>query len=146
MAGRTYTPTPKTLGDILRGERSRGFQNTAVIGGLDLFLRRWADVFGPLLGDIDSYSDLPPRLREEWATDTMRRINALQDDNGDAPPVSHAARPPNTPVAKATRRSPGVVARTPLSLDGDVAELSAVTKRTLPALQRMGMSNIEDLL
>ena len=146
MAGRTYTPTPNTLGDILREERSRGFKNTAVIGGLDVFLRRWADVFGPLLGDIDSYSDLPPRLREEWATDTMRRINALRHDNGDAPPVTDAAGPPKTPAAKATRRPTRAPAKTPLSLDTDVAELAAVTKRNLPALQRMGMSNIEDLL
>ncbi len=103
MAGRTYTPTPNTLGDILREERSRGFQNTVVIGGLDLFLRRWVGEFGQLIGNIASYSDLPPRLREEWATDTMRRINASQGVKVDAPPVTETAGPPKTPTTKAMR-------------------------------------------
>ena len=146
MAGRTDTPTPKTLSDILRRERSRGFQNTAVIGGLDLFLRRWTGVLGPLLGDIASYSDLPPRLREEWATDTMRRINALQVEDDDAPQKTDSAVPPKTPRAKAAQRPQRSVAVTPLSLDTDVAQLAAVTKRNLPALQRMEISKIEDLL
>ena len=56
----------QSLGKILRQERTGGFQDTTVIGGLDRFLQRWAAELAPVLGEFSSYSVLTKTQREEW--------------------------------------------------------------------------------
>ena len=56
-----------SLEKILRQEKSRGFQDTTVIGGLDRFIQRWSDELQTVLEDQVSYSVLTPPQREDWA-------------------------------------------------------------------------------
>ena len=64
MSHKSYRIEP--LYKILEQEKASGFRDTTVIGGLDLFLQRWADDLKPILGEFSSYSILTPLQRKKW--------------------------------------------------------------------------------
>ena len=52
-----------SLYNILRRERERGFDDRAVIGGLDAFLQRFSDDLAAYIGDSTPYSGMSPEQR-----------------------------------------------------------------------------------
>ena len=75
--------------NILKLEESKGFQNTAVMGGLDRFLERNASAIADISGDgagIPSvpYRDMTPPQRREWAGRWLARLGG----EGEAGPRS----------------------------------------------------------
>ena len=119
---------------ILRQEQASGYQDETVVGGLDLFLRRWADELGPVLGELTSYSTITPVQRQTWADALLARLAESPLDE----PEPRRAPKPRTPPAK--RRSRAV------SLQDDVTRLKGVLDKNLAKLQRLGVQRIEDLL
>ena len=75
--------------NILKLEESKGFQNTAVMGGLDRFLERNASTIADIAGDGDGipsvpYSDMTPSQRREWVGQWLVRLG----NKGNAGPPS----------------------------------------------------------
>jgi uncharacterized protein Usg len=62
------------LRKVLDLEKSKGYNNTAVFGGLDKFLERWTDKFK---GDLPSpsYAYLSVNDREEWVERIQKQLN-----------------------------------------------------------------------
>ena len=62
--------------NILSLEESRGFDNSAVLGGMDRFIQRWSREMADHLSDPDlarnlaqaTYSSMSPEARSHWAT------------------------------------------------------------------------------
>ena len=130
----------QSLHRILEHEQEGGFQDAAVVGGLDLFLRRWECELGPLLGGLASYSVLTPSQRESWAVDVLAKLGS--GTSGKAREVAApTARPPSWPK---TRRKPSG----PVSLDDSIYSLKGYTPKVLSRakLKRLGMETVGDLL
>ena len=64
----------ESLVKILRREQATGFEDSAVIGGLDRFLQQAEEELVPLLGPIKSYAALPQEQRERWTAAALRRL------------------------------------------------------------------------
>ena len=120
-----------SLRKILLQERAAGFCDTIVIGGLDLFLRRWASELGPELGAIGSYSALSSSERERWAEAVLANAPA-------APPGGRGGARRRKAGNKKTPREVG--------LDTDAAVLKGVAKQTVPKLKRLGVATVGDLI
>ncbi len=83
-------PWQDILGNILRLEESRGFDDHAVVGGLDKFVQRWAaEMAGHLANPalieqltVASYAGMSPEERRRW---TSRWRAALAESQREAP-------------------------------------------------------------
>ena len=161
---------PDSFRKILTLEESKGFDDTAVIGGLDRFLRLQATDITTLAGYGDNkelldvcYADLTPSQRQEWVSRWLSNLGA--DDEGvhelttsrtdtagsprvkgkataKAPASAGAKRATaqNGPPAKPAPVLPG------LTLDSPVDRLRGVDSRLSARLSRLGVSSIRDLL
>ena len=69
------------LRKILAKEEEDGYEDRAVIGGLDRFLSRHAEELRSSLGEVSPYSVLTPAERRSWASETLGRIRALGLDS-----------------------------------------------------------------
>ena len=123
-------PSRDSLRKILDLERSSGFQDSAVIGGLDRFLRHWSSELRPLLGGLGSYSILTPIQREDWVREAETKLT---------PP---GGRPARAARGRGRPRKPVVA----IGLDAGVAALKGVRTQTVGKLKRLGVETVEDLL
>ena len=124
----------ESLRKILRQEQAGGFHDATVFGGLDRFLRRWADEIGPALGDLGAYSVLTPPQRETWANDVLARLpDAASPGDGRAHSRSNARAP---------RKRPGPR----VSPDDDIARLRGVSTHNMSKLKRLGVEKVRDLV
>ena len=156
---------PDALRKILDLERNTGFQNKAVVGGLDAFLKRQARHLAPLAGDGDpkgllnvTYDELSPEDRAAWIERWLSRLDrgaqptpvessaADPDIDAGTPPARTAA----SPRAEATPSTAGaaVSSRPPLgvSLDSPVDRLRGVDKKTTERLAKLEVATVRDLL
>ena len=93
----------ESLRKIIGLEAGQGFNDRAVIGGLDRFRGRWQAEMEALAGDSanasallrQNYADMPPQQREAWAADWLRLL-------GQDIPLP----PPRRPADDAPRREP----------------------------------------
>lgn len=146
----------RTFANILRLERQQGFRDRAVIGGLDVFIRRWNAELGPVQGSSSSYSDMSAEERRRWAEDTLAGIE------GKAQSAVSSRRSANTPSAttapaspkpkanggrkRQMRRASRKVDTTPIKLSDDVSRLGSVNSRTKSRLNNLGIKTIEGLI
>ena len=138
-------PNPKeTLYRILIQERSKGFPDTIVMGGLDRFLERFVDELQPFLRDHLSYRDMAPDQRESWIDETLPKIRGANTATGEprrAPVVTQKTQP--APRKSAPRKTKPAE---PLKLTDDVSRLKGAARQTVPRLKRMGIERVGDLL
>ena len=128
----------ESLGKILRLEKESGFRDSTVVGGMDRFLDRWAEVIRPALGDLGPYSALTPEQRERWVDRALGRLPAMAGEGTGQPTGTHrdgGTRP------RASRRPPPR-----LSLDDEVTRLKGVSTRNLTKLKRLGVARVRDLV
>ena len=127
----------ETLKKVLSLEKSKGYKNTAVVGGLDRFLVRWMEgrasetLIEPLPG---GYADLKAAQRQKWIEDTLRAL-----ETGEAPPKKKATRAREKPSAK-------VDLAPEHTLVSPVSVLPRVTPAVEAKLNRLGVHTIRDLL
>jgi ATP-dependent DNA helicase RecG len=150
------TSALETLGKILRLEQEQGYNNKAVIGGLEALAKTWpveavkenpattpvVEQIAALLRDYGSLSD--PAARQARVVEVLDRLAACHELIA-APP----ARPsPPAKAAEAVRPAPSPprTSTSRLGLDSPVTVLSGVGKTQAKRLQRLGVSNIYDLL
>lgn len=120
----------ESLRRILVHEKEGGFMDSAVIGGLDLFLHRWTNELSSVLGVLNSYSVLTRPKRESWVNDVLVRL-----DGSDSPHSKVKAR-----RIKNNKTSPTV------ALSNNVTCLSGISTQNLRRLQRLGVETVEDML
>ena len=128
-----------SLVKILAQERRSGFRDSAVIGGLDIFLQRWAGELAPALGSVKSYSVLTPSERESWSEAVLERVRASAGPKPEDVPDRPAPRRRRSSKARARPREP-------VRLDSEVTLLKGVSKRNSTKLKRIGVRTIEDLI
>ena len=132
----------ESLHKILQHERAGGFEDSAVIGGLDRFLQRWATELEPVLGEFSSYSVLTPDQRETWAEKTLPLL-------ADGDPLMGSKARRRTPSQASRRAASGKRAKKPppaVTLDDDVRRIKGVSTQHLPRLKRLGVETVRDLL
>ena len=158
---------------ILEGEQRNGFNNRAVVGGLDRFLDHWSEdlaVFAektpamPALPGL-TYAALSPAEREQWAGQWLAILNGGQSipaaeaavpespppQSDTAMPGRNAAKgetPPQSAAAKPRRRVADKQTAPPRSLtvDDSVTNLKRVDEKLAAKLSRLEVETIRDLL
>jgi len=130
---------------ILELERSKGYSDTAVYGGLDRFLERCADALAKALGRPDltpellgaDYAGKEVQERREWVARWMAALEG-------APPHAVEEEAPSLPTGRPhARHRPPAPGET---LDSAATALWGVNKATAARLQRLGVRTIRDLL
>ena len=141
-----------SLYNILRRERERGFDDRAVIGGLDAFLERFSDDLAAYTEVSARYADMPPGERSEWATRVVRRMRdagvSARSGNGASPtdPKAAPARAEKQPTKRerAPRKPPSPPR--PLEMSDDVTLIKGVWKKLLPRLHKLDVKTVGDLV
>ena len=145
----TVTPQAiRSLYNILREERVRGFDDRAVIGGLDGFLNRFAADLEPFLGGVKSYASLTINERSEWSRQTVERMRAAASGSATSM-ASGASGPPETPNGPPSARpKPRKSASSdgPLRISDEVTRMKGVWRKMEPRLENLGVSTVGDLV
>ena len=135
----------RSLYNILREERARGFHDTAVIGGLDGFLVRHASDLEPYLGGIASYASLTEEERSEWSRQTVQRMRAVTSVTDKPESTSPRQEPSRQSRPAGQPRKPPSPNR-PLRLSDDVTLMKGVWRRMEPRLESIGVNRVGDLV
>ncbi len=160
----------ENLRKVLQLERSRGFDDGAVIGGLDAFLGRYLGdnpqpLGRPVWAVIQSlprrgYAALRPAERQRWAEELLAALGSRSASastrSGSETRVDAAPRKPAAPGRKkaataVAQRPRSMKGRSPApgsqaSLDSSIATLKGVSRATAARFARLGVETIRDLL
>ena len=135
----------RSLYNILREERARGFDDKAVIGGLDGFLERFDADFKPFLGDLTSYASLTARERSEWSRKTVERMRAATGGNSEPGPTHPSSESERSSTARRQPRKPPA-SKLPLKMSDEVTRMKGVWRRMEPRLGHLGVNTVGDLV
>ena len=141
------------LHKVLELERAKGYADTAVIGGLDKFLRRWAAqalesiTSPPLMAefrrlrlDDPRYASLNQPQRRKWLADIFTFLESLKTEKAEV-------KPPPKKAAPAPRRRPAAAPESgEISLDLPVTALKGVSTAMAAKFKKLGVQTIHDLL
>ena len=138
-------------------EESRGFDNTAVMGGLDRYIQTWTEEMTARLSGLRTASDLldNPYLgmtaeeRGKWAgrwRDLLDGDSSGSDVGGSHPPEAKNPQP-STPSEPAKKPAPRQ-ASTPggLTVDSPVDRLRGVDTKLAARFKRLEVTTVRDLL
>ena len=150
------------LRKILELECEKGYVDSAVIGGLDRFLRRWA---GQAIESITSpyllshfqrlhltnsnYASLTEQQRREWVNETFDFLSEAERVGAEKGEVELPKESivPSPPVA--SRRSLGAKRQSVMaaqSIDSPITTLRGVSSSLAVKFNRLGVKTIRDLL
>ena len=136
----------RSLYNILRQERDRGFDDSAVIGGLDAFLKRSSADLSGVLGDIPAYGSMTPAERSNWADGAVGHIRKHLTDSG-------LARAPSRPESSTSpaRLSPkprprSQATRASLKMSDGVTSIKGVWRKNASRLESIGVHTVRDLI
>ena len=141
-----------SLYNILRRERERGFDDRAVIGGLDAFLERFSDDLAAYIVDSTRYAEMSPEQRSDWAAQVVGRMReagvSVRSGSGPSSPApsnapARAEKP--APRRKSAPRKPPAPRR-PLEMSDDVTVLKGVWQKLLPRLHKLDVKTVGDLV
>jgi len=151
-------PTLEKLSKILNLEEQTGFQNQAVIGGLDKFADHWQSEAAAECPDSDGqalveqvaglmrkYSDRPTLEGRQETVNTIRRMMERIAESPSAPQAQAepGARPqPDSPAPPLPREQ----TRAGLGLDAPVTRMVGISDAYAEKLERLGVRTIGDLL
>jgi len=146
----------ESLRKILQLERGKGYTDTAVIGGLDRFLHRWAGQalesitnpqllshFRRLRLDDSKYASLTKPRRERWLEGVLEFLSEIErsEVDSEARPSPESAAPP------APRRRPSTRQKAAgESLDAPITAIKGVSTSLAAKFKRLGVATVRDLL
>ena len=155
---------------ILKLEESKGFNNTAVIGGMDRFLQRLASDFAaisnPALLTVP-YGAMGHSERKEWVGHAVAALESPSPESGSLAdagaqqPAGHTADTPGDPLPglrAVDAPAPPLPAPSPLppmkripvpagvTVDSPVDRLRGVDTKISARLRKLGVSTIRELL
>ncbi|HEY90786.1 MAG TPA: ATP-dependent DNA helicase RecG, partial [Dehalococcoidia bacterium] len=142
------------LRKILELEHSRGYSDTAVIGGLDRFLRNWG---GPVMASINDrstlktfrklhldkpdYASLTEQQRQQWAEKVLAFMDELENE-GETEPRTRAA-PKTSRTAPRTKKPRPLVNTT---LESQITSVRGISSTMATRFNKLGVSTVRDLL
>jgi ATP-dependent DNA helicase RecG len=141
------------LRKVLELESAKGYADTAVIGGLDKFLRRWSAqamasiTTPPLLADFKRlrfddprYASLTKEQRRKWLADILVFLDSMKTEKSEL-------KPPTKKVAPSRKRQAAVTPKvTGQSLDLPITSLQGVSTAMAAKFRRLGVQTIRELL
>lgn len=152
--GRSFPVDTSPLRKILELEQARGYSDSAVIGGLDRFLRNWsgslvASLTSPrLMGRLcrlglenPAYASLTPQERRHWARDLLALLDELERGQRKQPQPGNAPKANRPRTAVKPSPPPGDV-----SLDSPISALKGVSSSLSSRFGRLGVTTLRDLL
>ena len=142
------------LRKILELEHKKGYIDSAVIGGLDRFLRNWAgqaveSISNPQLLNRfpqlhlvnPDYASLTKQQRKEWVKsvlDFLAEVERIEGGKGEAKPPPIISRPPPRTRAQAT-----VVSQ---SIDSPITVIRGISSSLAAKFNKLGVKTVRDLL
>ena len=169
----TGTPHwPEVFRRVIALEAERGFNNSAVIGGMDRFRHHWRSDLEALLGPATeggfllqrSYSEMDGAEREQWSSRWLQIIGGghlaapisapfvstagpARSNGPSNSAETHLADAPEEESSTGTEGKPAF--RSPpsgLTVDDPVGMLKGVSDRTATRLERLDVLTVRDLL
>jgi ATP-dependent DNA helicase RecG len=147
----------ESLQKILALECEKGYTDTAVIGGLDKFLRRWAgqtieSITSPQLVanfrrlhlDASNYASLTKQQRKQWLDEVfafLSEVERIEAEKGEVKPSKESVAPP-----VASRRSLVGQRVAGQSLGSPITALKGVSTSLAAKFNRLGVKTVRDLL
>ena len=141
------------LRKILELEHSRGYSDSAVIGGLDRFLGNWS---GPAMASIpsrralsrfrklgldkSSYDSLTVEQRQQWARDVLDFLTELEHEGEGKPGPGTARKADRSPRARHPKVS------TDISPDSPITSVKGISSALASKFGKLGVTTIRDLL
>ena len=151
-----------SLRNILHLEESRGYDNRAVVGGLDKFLQRWSPEMASHLTDPalvhqlteSSYSLMSTEQRRHWVGSWRTVLDSVRtgteiSPSEETPPVKPPGRTYPKPAPTKGAAAKTIKHRRPpagLTVDSPVSRLRGVDSKTAGRLSRLGVQSVRDLL
>ena len=146
----------ESLHKILELEQKKGYDNTAVMGGLDRFLKSWAGQvaeaipdrrlrhrFQQLLTKVD-YASLSVAQRGEWVDSVLNLMAEMEGSPSvEAKPEEKILAPPRK------RKVPAVKSAAPVSgygLDSPITAVKGISTSLATKFGKLGVKTIRDLL
>ena len=145
------------LRKVLELECEKGYADTAVIGGLDRFLHRWAgqavesittshllSQFRRLHLDASNYASLTKQQRKQWMDEVfafLSKVESTEAEKGEVKQLEESV------VSPTPRRRPSVGQRVAAqSLDFPITVLKGVSTSLAAKFNRLGVKTVRDLL
>ncbi len=135
-------PGLDTLKKVLSQERALGFQDKAMIGGLDSFLERWRGMKVDGVTIPDSYKDLEVRERRMWIEGALA---TLGKGSGEGKVVGEPAAKPKPARKPPAKPKPETRGEAP-DLADPVTALKGVQDATAKRLAKLGVATVRDLI
>jgi ATP-dependent DNA helicase RecG len=152
--GRTLPMNVEPLRKILELECKKGYVDSAVIGGLDRFLRNWAgqavesitasqllNLFNKLHLVNSDYASLTKEQRQEWINSLLgflARLEHGEEKRGEAKLIPLNRR--STPRVRANRTVPNQ------SIDSPVTIIRGISSSMAARFNKLGVTTVRDLL
>ena len=155
---KTLTQQLEILQKVLRLERRKGFNDTAMTGGLEAFVRKSAEeaeqlghgieIFRELSLTLGDYAELPESVRPARVSEAERIIRTVPGvspmDDDPAESASHQAVAPASQRKQATpRRRPAVQLA---SLDDPISKIPGVGENREEQLRTLGVRTVREML
>ena len=144
--------------NILKLEESHGFDNKAVMGGLDKFVARWTDEMGAHgVSDEDfllkeSYNSMSAKLREQWVIQWREALGGPPDPNRQPKPTAKPSKKKAAIKKSSSKKTPAekkTAYKAPpaeVTVDAPVDRLRGVDTKLSARLKRLDVETIRDLL
>ncbi|HXY74277.1 MAG TPA: DNA helicase RecG, partial [Dehalococcoidales bacterium] len=141
-----------SLRKILELEKAKGFSDKTVIGGMDKFMRNWADQAAASISDkkilarftklrTPDYKNQSPDQRAKWAQDILSFLSELESPQVIRKPVvTSSPKPRRIAVVKRPENISGAGIELSVSVINGVGE--AMTKK----FNKLGLKTVRDLL
>ena len=145
----------KPLRKILELEHEKDYADSAVIGGLDRFLRRWAgqameSLASPQLVKrfrqlhlIDSdYASLTKQQRKQWVDEVLHFLSEVERGEGEKSEAKVA--PVASKPSSGTRKSQRIAVKQ--SLDSSITVVRGISSAMAARFKKLGVNTVRDLL
>jgi ATP-dependent DNA helicase RecG len=152
-AARQRSDQLEILKKMLRLERRRNFDDSAVSGGLEAFVRRAAGdaqgsgdhdaIFNELAITLSGYADLTPADRSQRVSQAEKLLGVAPTDQNQVAQQEPAKAPTPTRRQTKPRRQPSVKLN---SLDDQVEKIPGVGENRKEQLKLLGVRTVRDLL
>ena len=151
----------RSFRNILELENANGFSDKAVIGGMDGFVRQWAEAMAARVKSLPAsrnlirpgYSGMTVAERQEWVGQWQSLLSAndsAESPESSKPGQSEAAekgKPPDKSKKAPSRPRKPPAARTgAIELDSPVTDLPRVSDKLAGQLSNLGIATVRDLL
>jgi len=148
-------PSEAQLRKILELERRKGYADTAVMGGLDRYLKNLIqrNNLGPRSPITESimvlpthgYASLSREERQRWLARTLQLLSGATE-RPVAPPTVQRARAVATKPKRQVAKPPAVAPEPAPALERPVTALKGVSTALAAKLARLGVATVQDML